>query len=131
MTTRREAMRTALIAGAYSAPALLSIGTAQEVAAMSPAPSSALVVITQSGTAPTIRYNLAFSGLLPNMPYVVLFAKASESRSGTDNPTRVINVITDANGAIATSVLSGAPSYQTGTFPLSVNGGVLAFFAAL
>jgi hypothetical protein len=65
------------------------------------------------------------------MPYVVIFAKVSESRSGTDNPTRVINVITDTSGAIATSVLSGAPGFQIGTFPVTVNGGVLAFFAAL
>ncbi len=95
---------------------------------MSSTPVAPTVTITLSSAE---TYTLAFAGLLPGMPYVVMLATPSEEQTGTGAPRGEIHIIADASGGLTVPMPArDVGALRLGTFPLSTNGRVVAFFAA-
>lgn len=106
--TRRVMMKGALKAGAYSAPAILSVTTAQGVAAASVPPRGVVTYLSSGIT--------QGSGFSPNTPYLLVLFHPFETAWRQLSP-----ILTDASGNFT---LNGSPD-RVGHVPApaTVNGG--------
>lgn len=117
--SRRKLLRSVLTAGVYSVPAIASIGIAQEVAAVSSAPSNSTVTISVMPVFNQTEYTFVGNGFLPNTGYVlILFNQNSQ-------PADFAGVLTDALGSFTNKAVSETTSFKIGKHPAGVNGGII------
>lgn len=113
--SRRGMMKGALQASAYTAPAILSITTAQRVAAVSPPfISGGTVVFLRSTTA---TYTAQGRGFVTNLPFLFVLFNPPDAANSTMRP-----LVTDASGNFSIDI-EYPLGVGTAPAPATVNGG--------